>query len=266
MYKIFKLSYIFLFFYVKILYPKINKPMEIYMKKLLCLLLATCLVFTACGSKKTIGGELKVDSAEYQLQQPVDGNTVAEIKTSEGTIKVLLFPQYAPKAVENFTQLANSGYYDGQIFHRAIEDFIIQSGSPDGSTGGGMSIWGLEFQDEFSDLLHHYTGALAMANHGEDTNGSQFYFVTTPVGKMDDSNVGQMQEAGWRDAVINAYQQTGGLPQLDYRATVFGQIYEGLGVAMNISQVKTDENDKPKKDVTIESIKVYVLGQEQPAE
>lgn len=224
-----------------------------------------CLMFTACGSKKTIGGELKVDSAEVQLQQPVDGDTVAEIKTSRGTIKVLLFPQYAPKAVQNFTMLANNGYYNGQIFHRAIEDFIIQSGSPDGSIGGGMSVWGLEFSDEFSDLLHHYTGALAMANHGEDTNGSQFYFVTTPAGKMDEANVEQMWQAGWREPVINAYQQAGGLPQLDYRATVFGQIYEGLGVAMDISKVKTDENDKPKKDVTIESITVYVVGQ-QPAE
>lgn len=232
------------------------------MKRFLALFLIFCLCFTACGSKAITGGDLNVNSNEAQFVAPQDGDTVAEIKTSKGTIKVLLFPQYAPKAVENFVQLSESGYYDGVTFHRAIENFLIQSGSPDGSTGGGMSVWGLEFSDEFSDLLHHYTGALSMANHGANTNGSQFFFVTSEVGVLTDEHIQQMRDAGWREDVIDAYNAAGGMPQLDYRYTVFGQIYEGLGVAMNISKVKTDENDRPTKDVVIESIKITVLGQE----
>lgn len=235
------------------------------MKKLFCLLIALCLLFTACSDKpKPAGEELSVDSREIQLAQPKDGDTVAEIKTSRGTIKVLLFPQYAPKAVENFTQLARQGYYNGLVFHRVVEDFLIQSGSPDASSGGGTSVWGLEFTDEFSDLLHHYTGALVMANHGANTNGSQFYFVTTPAGEMSEDLVNQMTAAGWREGVISAYKQAGGLPQLDYRETVFGQIYEGLPVARGISRAKIGEGERPKEDIIIESITVSVVGRQPP--
>lgn len=232
------------------------------MKKIIGILLSAMLaagLFTACGGGGGLGSEkLNVNTSEIQLQQPQPGDTVAAITTSEGEIKVLLFPDYAPKAVQNFISLASKGYYDGTTFHRVIEDFVVQGGSPDGSRGGGTSCWGLEFEDEFSDKLHHYCGALSMANHGADTNGSQFFFVTSPVGKLADDAISQMETAGWRDGVISAYKDAGGLPELDYRYTVFGQIYDGLNVVYKISRAET-ENDKPVKDITIESVVISVV-------
>ena len=230
------------------------------MKKLLAFLL--CMALALAGCSGTLGGEkLNVDSDEMQFARPQAGDKVAIITTSEGVIKVRLFEDLAPKAVNNFIFLAQSGYYNNVTFHRAIEDFLIQSGSPDGSTNGGTSAWGLEFEDEFSDLLHHYNGALSMANHGEDTNGSQFFFVTSPIGQLDSAKEEQMSRAGWRSGVIDAYKQAGGLPALDYRYTVFGQIYEGLDVAYSISRAKTDENDRPKKDIVIETVEIQTIEQ-----
>lgn len=97
-----------------------------------------------------------------------------------------------------------------------------------------------------------------MANSGWNTNRSQFYFVTTPVGEMSDETVAQMENAGWRSRVIESYKQAGGVPRLDYRYTVFGQIYEGLDVALSIGRVKT-EGEKTKKDVTITSITITTV-------
>ena len=229
------------------------------MKKLLALLLVAVVFFTACSGSVPGNEKLNVTTDEIQLQQPQQGDTAAEITTSAGVIKVLLFPEIAPKAVQNFTLLAQHGYYDGLTFHRVIEDMLIQSGSFDGTATGGKSIWELEFEDEFSDLLHHYNGALSMANHGEDTNGSQFFFVTAEIGGLSDETLGQMSDIGWRQEVTDAYKQAGGLPSLDWRYTVFGQIYEGLNVAYEISRQETDAENRPKKDVTIESITVYTV-------
>jgi len=233
------------------------------LKKLTIRLILILTVLTACSGKSGVSGDLSgVTSNEVQFQQPEAGDLVAEIKTSRGTVKVILFPELAPKAVENFKQLADSGYYNGITFHRVIEDFIVQSGSPDGTPGGGQSYWGVEFTDEFTDLLHNYTGALSMANHGSNTNGSQFFFVVTPVGEMSENTISGMQQAGWREEVIETYKQAGGAPSLDYRYTVFGQVYDGLDVLYKISAAKTDENDRPQKDITIESVEVYVLTEE----
>ncbi len=223
-------------------------------------MLALSVMFTACGGGGGLGGEkLNVDTDEVQLAKPEEGDIVATIDTSEGEIKVVLFPQYAPKAVENFVTLAQRGYYDNTIFHRTIENFVAQGGSPDGSTDGGTSCWGLEFEDEFSDLLHHYNGALSMANHGDDTNGSQFFFVTAPIGELDEDMKDRMRDGGWREEVVDSYKQAGGVPQLDYRYTVFGQIYDGLNVAYKISRRETDENDRPDKDIVVKSITVSTV-------
>ena len=226
------------------------------MKKLFPLLLAIALFFTACGGK--LGGEkLNVDSSEIQFAQPQSGDTVAEIATDKGVIKVLLFPQIAPKAVNNFVMLAENGYYNGTQFHRVVEGMLIQAGTF-GDTGG-KSIWELEFEDEFSDQLHHYNGALSMANHGEDTNGSQFFFVTAEIGGLSNETLQQMSDAGWREAVSDAYKQAGGLPSLDWRYTVFGQIYEGLEIAYDISRAKADTEGKPEKSISVQSITVYTV-------
>ena len=105
-------------------------------------------------------------------------NPVATIETSEGTVKIRLFPQEAPRTVENFVTHAKDGYYDGLDFHRVINDFMIQGGDPKGDGTGGESIWGGGFEDEFSDVLHNFRGALSMA-HSEmpSSNGSQFFIV-----------------------------------------------------------------------------------------
>ena len=115
-----------------------------------------------------------------QLRQPAAGDTVATIKTNKGDIKVVLFPDAAPKAVENFTTHADNGYYDGVIFHRVIPDFKIQGGDPLGMGIGGESSWGRPFKDEFSRDYHNLRGALCMANAGPNTNGSQFFIVQAP--------------------------------------------------------------------------------------
>ncbi|MBQ5326728.1 MAG: peptidylprolyl isomerase, partial [Oscillospiraceae bacterium] len=185
------------------------------MKKFLPLLLIISVLFTACGGTLPGSEKLNVSSDEIQFAKPAAGDTVAEIITDKGVIKAVLFPEIAPKAVASFTHLANGGYFDGITFHRAVEGMLIQTGSFDGSATGGKSAWELEFEDEFSDLLHHYNGALSMANHGEDTNGSQFFFVTTPIGSLEDSTLQQMTDAGWRAEVQDAYKQAGGLPNLD---------------------------------------------------
>ena len=229
------------------------------MKRIFTLLIAICLFFTACGGSMPGNEKLNVTSDEMQFAQPQTGDTVAEFTTDKGVVKALLFPKAAPKAVASFTHLANNGYYDGITFHRAIEGMLVQSGSFDGTATGGKSAWELEFEDEFSDSLHHYNGALSMANHGEDTNGGQFFFVTAPIGSLAEDTLQQMADAGWRSEVQDAYKQAGGLPSLDWRYTVFGQIYEGLGVVYDISRVKVDAEGKPVDDVILKSVRVYTV-------
>ena len=112
-----------------------------------------------------------------QFDEPEIGDTIATIKTSYGDIVLKFFPEQAPKAVENFVTHSKNGYYNGLTFHRVIADFIIQSGDPKGDSTGGESIWGERFENEYSTDLWHFRGALAMANAGPDTNGSQFYIV-----------------------------------------------------------------------------------------
>jgi peptidyl-prolyl cis-trans isomerase B (cyclophilin B) len=145
----------------------------------------------------------------------------ATMTTSEGPITIELFDEDAPKTVANFKKLAADGFYDGLIFHRVIKDFMIQGGCPQGTGTGGP---GYQFEDEFND--HKVVrGALAMANSGPNTNGSQFFLVTIP-------------EASW----------------LDGKHTVFGQITEGMDVVDKIEGKPTDARDKPTDDVRIESL------------
>lgn len=112
-----------------------------------------------------------------QFAEPESGTPIVTLHTTMGDIKMMLFPQAAPKAVENFTLHCMNGYYDNVTFHRVIEDFMIQGGDPLGNGTGGESIWGKPFEDEFSDNLHNFRGAVSMANAGFGTNGSQFFIV-----------------------------------------------------------------------------------------
>ena len=177
----------------------------------------------------------------------------ATIKTNQGDIKLQLFPDQAPKTVKNFVELAKQGYYKGVIFHRVIPDFMIQGGDPTGTGVGGESIYGQAFEDEFSEELFNFKGALSMANAGPNTNGSQFFIVTNENVPAD--MVGQMKAAGYPDEVIARYQE-GGTPWLDFHHTVFGQVIEGMDVAQKISQVKRDFRDRPEEDVVIEDVEI----------
>lgn len=177
----------------------------------------------------------------------------ATIKTNQGDIKLQLFPDQAPKTVKNFVELAKQGYYKGVIFHRVIPDFMIQGGDPTGTGAGGESIYGQAFEDEFSEELFNFKGALSMANAGPNTNGSQFFIVTNENVPAD--MVGQMKAAGYPEEVIARYQE-GGTPWLDFHHTVFGQVIEGMDVAQKISQVKRDFRDRPEEDVVIEDVEI----------
>lgn len=118
----------------------------------------------------------------------------AVIETTMGTITAQLFPKYAPKTVENFVKLAEKNYYDDVIFHRVIPDFMIQGGDPTGTGRGGESIYGHPFEDEFSEELFNFTGALSMANAGPNTNGSQFFIVTNE--HVPENMIDQMKAVG----------------------------------------------------------------------
>jgi peptidyl-prolyl cis-trans isomerase B (cyclophilin B) len=149
--------------------------------------------------------------------------SAATMNTSQGAIELELFDEDAPKTVQNFKKLAQDGFYDGVIFHRIIRDFMIQGGDPTGTGAGGP---GYEFEDEINE--HKIVrGALAMANAGPNTNGSQFFIVTT-------------EEAPW----------------LDGKHTVFGRVTGGMDVVDAIEGTKTDARDRPAEDISITGIDV----------
>lgn len=177
----------------------------------------------------------------------------AIIQTNLGEIKLQLFDKQAPKTVKNFIELAKKQYYDGVIFHRIIPDFMIQGGDPTGSGAGGQSIYGENFEDEFSSELFNLQGALSMANAGPNTNGSQFFIVTNK--NLPENMISQMQEAGYPLEIVEAYKN-GGTPWLDFRHTVFGQVIEGMDIVDTIEKVPTDSQDRPVDDVIIDSIEI----------
>jgi peptidyl-prolyl cis-trans isomerase B (cyclophilin B) len=149
--------------------------------------------------------------------------SAATLHTNHGPIQVELFDADAPKTVENFRTLAGDGFYDGVVFHRVIPDFMIQGGDP---TGTGMGGPGYTFEDEPNE--HSVVrGALAMANAGPNTNGSQFFIVTAEA-----------------------------TPWLDGKHTVFGQVANGMDVVDTISQLETDANDKPREPVVIDRVEL----------
>ena len=214
-------------------------------------------------SDSTINNSHTKNAPEEKLVQfkPLkNGEEYALIVTNMGNIKIRFFPEYAPKAVKNFKTLALKGYYNNVIFHRVIKGFMIQSGDPTGTGAGGKSIWDKPFRDEFSTKLHNFRGAVSMANAGPNTNGSQFFIVQN--NKLPDTIKAQLQNANrdyWSDDVIKKYDEIGGTPWLDYKHTVFGQVFEGMDVVDKIASVKVSgpkQSPKPVKDIVIKEIKI----------
>ena len=194
--------------------------------------------------------------SSIQLKPVGAGDILATMKTNMGDIKIKLFPNEAPKTVENFIRHSKNGYYNGLIFHRVIKDFMIQGGDPTGTGMGGESIYGLKFEDEFSPELHNIRGALSMANAGPNTNGSQFFIVqanTVPQNML--AQMKDMPDSFPRD-IVEAYEKTGGTPWLDFRHTVFGQVIEGINIVDLIASVKVGIADKPIEDVIINTIEI----------
>ena len=266
------------------------------MKKLIALLLVSGLALTACTTNKkdssssssskekteqtsTSSSSEKDQKKLEQLRKdfndamtndnavfPQLSNEVAEdeavvrITTTEGDITVKLFPKYAPLAVENFLTHAKEGYYNGLLFHRVINNFMIQTGDPKGDGTGGESIWkgkdkskdsGTGFENEYSPYLYNLRGALAMANSGPNTNGSQFYINQN---KEDISS--KLPTDRFPAKIIDAYKN-GGNPTLDGgNYTVFGQVIDGMDVVDKIAAAETDDKDKPKTDIKIEKIEI----------
>lgn len=176
----------------------------------------------------------------YQFEKPAKDSEVIVMETSKGTIKLRLFPDKAPKTVENFVTHAKEGYYDGLTFHRVINGFMIQGGDPLGNGMGGESIWGRPFEDEFDVELRNFRGALSMANAGPSTNGSQFFIVQAK--DCDPGLLSQMKEIGvnargqgFPEEVVAKYAEIGGTPWLDYKHSVFGQVFEGMDVVDTIA-------------------------------
>ena len=192
-----------------------------------------------------------------QLDKPQSGETVAVMHTTLGDISIRLFADMVPRTVKNFVTHAQNGYYDGLIFHRVIKDFMIQGGDPTGTGCGGESIYGEKFEDEFHPELHNIKGALSMANAGPNTNGSQFFIVqasTVPEDMLEQMR--GMTDRGFPENTVNAYESLGGTPWLDFRLSVFGQVFDGMDIVDAIANVKTDGSDRPLEDVKIINIDI----------
>ncbi|NCQ18767.1 MAG: peptidylprolyl isomerase [Ignavibacteria bacterium CG22_combo_CG10-13_8_21_14_all_37_15] len=173
-----------------------------------------------------------------QYMNGKDSVTVAVIKTTMGTIEILLFDKHVPKTVENFVGLAQKNYYNGIIFHRVIDNFMIQGGDPTGTGSGGESFWGKAFEDEFNlELKHETPGFLSMANAGPNTNGSQFFITLVPA------------------------------PWLDGKHSIFGHMIKGMEVVQAIGKVAvTQPFNKPVVDVVMESVTLEKRSVEKKVE
>ncbi|MFH1644949.1 MAG: peptidylprolyl isomerase [Candidatus Omnitrophota bacterium] len=157
----------------------------------------------------------------------VEKDIIVVFETNQGDIELMLMPEAAPKACENFLSLVKQGYYEGIIFHRVIKDFMIQGGDPTGTGSGGNSIWGKPFEDEVSpEVKFDRKGLLAMANAGPNTNGSQFFITTVST------------------------------PWLNMRHTIFGEVVAGYDVVQKIEDVAIDSANRPLSEQKI--VKAYV--------
>lgn len=184
--------------------------------------MALALAFSATAvSQKSEKGEGKNPKMEH-------GKEIGVIETSMGTIEVELYRRDAPKTVENFVRLARKGYYNGVIFHRVIDNFMIQGGDPTGTGMGGESIYGKKFEDEFVPTLKHdVPGVVSMANAGPGTNGSQFFITLVPT------------------------------PWLNGKHTIFGKVIKGMDVVRAIGKVEVSKpNDRPVKDVVMKKVSI----------
>jgi len=169
----------------------------------------------------------KGDTLDNLMELKNNEKLIATVQTNMGAFEIELFAHDVPRTAKNFAGLAIKGYYDGIIFHRVIKDFMIQGGDPTGTGMGGESIYGAKFEDEFvPSLMHDSPGILSMANAGPNTNGSQFFITVVAT------------------------------PWLNARHTVFGKVIKGMDVVYAISQVPTNNMDRPVENVVMQKVTV----------
>ncbi len=190
----------------------------------------------ATVSDATVTPEITVESTEVfdQLALPVPGDKIAVIETDMGTIKIRLFPELAPEISKNFEELAKANMYNAVPFHRVVKDFMIQTGDFNNKNGtGGYSYKGPNtmLADEVTPALKHLYGTVSMANRGPDTNGSQFFIVTNK----------------------------GGTSFLDGSYSIFGQVYEGMDVALRIVDLQMPGTEKPSQTVNMTKVEVTTM-------
>mgnify|MGYP003586965491 CR=1 FL=1 len=191
---------------------------------ILLITLLFCITACAGGQQPPSAKNQTAPMGADKQTVPAGPNSIAVFATSHGTFKVELFEDKAPVTAKNFIDLANKGFYNGTIFHRVIDNFMIQGGDPQGNGTGGP---GYAIPDEFHPTLKHSgPGILSMANRGPNTGGSQFFITLVPT------------------------------PWLDGKHAVFGKVVEGLDVVQSIGKVKTGPNDRPLDNVTIRTITI----------
>jgi len=204
------------------------------MKKLIIigaiLIIAGGLAWYFTSSGKTNEDTMNQEESTNTTPPADYGDKIAKIRTNQGTFEIEFYPQDAPKTVENFIRLAESGYYDEGSFHRVVKDFVIQGGDPTGTGSGGESIYGETFEDELNPSAPSFQagyqkGVVAMANRGPNTNGSQFFVML----------------------------ETNPLPNL---YTIFGKVRKGQEVVDKIGQVEVDANDRPIEPIVIEKVTI----------
>ena len=195
------------------------------------------------------------EAAEKQMAMPEEGEEIAILHIKDfGDVKLKFFKNVAPKAVENFITHAKEGYYNGLTFHRVINEFMIQGGDPEGTGMGGESIWGEGFGTELDYSLVPYRGSLCMAMSSMPNSiGSQFFITQA---HYDEEMESYLKQGGYPEGLIEEYREYGGYLSLYLQYTVFGQVFEGIEVVDKVAAVEKDGNDKPLKDVIIESIEV----------
>lgn len=254
-------------------------------RHLTALVCALSLLVCLCGA---CGDGNAADSGHpfgFQLDEPAIGEEIAVMHTNFGDLYIRLFPEQAPKAVQNFKTLSEDGYYDGALFHRVIADFMIQSGDPTGTGSGGTSCWGTMFEDEFDASLGNLRGALSMANIGSaDTNGSQFFINQRSAKALAIEEMRAYYEANraslaydtfeafyasqngldaskLTEEILSVYEEHGGNIHLDgplsstgLGHTVFGQVFSGMDVVDTIAALETTETNLPMEFVCVDSI------------
>lgn len=187
--------------------------------------------FTSTGLTPSTSTDRAILTDEEYMLRPrrVKQKGYARLSTTQGDLTIELYPEFAPKAVWNFVQLAKRDYYKDVAFHRNIKNFMLQGGDPTGTGRGGQSCWGKTFSDEFAgSLTHDGRGVVSMANKGKDTNTSQFFITYRSV------------------------------PHLNNKHTIFGKVVDGLETLSRLEQVKTDEKDRPTETCQINDLAVYV--------